>query len=203
MPPVKWGHARNFGGEPWKKALPTKAALRRSGLRSRNYRHSHGSVPPYFCLPGLRLRRSLPRHSVGLASEEEEGGRRGSCPTAGLPLPDEVSKEGLRGVSKGDSRSFANNPLSAPIAGGNEITVIGLATDNRLRLARGNSQREVTAAAAHVVQLTPLRGIQDVRLRLASRKSRRDGDRQKATVMATHVAHRQKWSQDNPLRVAA
>ena len=73
MPPVKSGHARDFGGEPWKKALPTKAALRRSGLRSRNYRRSHGSVPPYFCVPGLRSRRSLPRHSVALASEEAGG----------------------------------------------------------------------------------------------------------------------------------
>ena len=32
MSPVKWGHAGDFGGEPWKKALPTTATLRRSGL---------------------------------------------------------------------------------------------------------------------------------------------------------------------------
>jgi hypothetical protein len=204
MPPVKWGHARDFGGEPWEQqTLQPKAALRRSGLRSRNCRHSHGSVLPYFFLPGLRLRRSLLRHLVGLASEEEEGeGRRASCPTAGLALPDEGSEEGLRGVSTGDNRSLANNPLSAPIAGGNEITVIGLTMDNRLRLVRANSRREVTAAAAHAVQLTSLGGAKDIRLRLVQRKSRRDGGRREEPVMATHVAHRQKWSKENQLWVA-
>ncbi len=118
-------------------------------------------------------------------------------------MPDEASKEGLRGVSTGDSRSCANEPLSAPMAGGNKITVVGLATDSRRRLARGNSQRAVTAAAAHVVQLTPLGGIQDIRLRLAPRKSRRDGGRHEEPVTATHVAHRQKWAKDNLLRVVA
>jgi hypothetical protein len=176
--------------------------LRRSGLRSRNYRRSHGSVLPYFCVPGLRLRRSLPRHSVALASEEGWG-HGGSCPTAGLALPGEVSKEGLRGASPGDNRCCANEPLSVPMAGGNEITVIGLAMDNRLRLARGNSQREVTAAAANVDQLTPLGGAKDIRLRLATRKSRRDGGRREKPVMATHVPNPQKWSNDNLLRMAA
>jgi hypothetical protein len=202
MPPAKWDHPRDFGGEPWKqRAHMTKAVFLGSGLSPRYYRHSHGFVPPYFCVAGLRSRRSLPRHSVALGAEEEGGGW-GSCPLAGLALPDEVSNEGLRGVSPGDSRSFANNPLSA-IAGGDEITVIGLTMDNRLRLARRNSRREATAAVAHVVQLIPLGGPKDIRLRLAARKSRQDGGRQKATVMATRVAHRQKCSKNNLLRLAA
>jgi hypothetical protein len=116
-------------------------------------------------------------------------------------LPDGVSKEGLRGISAGDSRSCANEPLSARMAGGNGI--IGLAMDNRLQSAPGNSRREVTAAAAHVVQLTPRGGAKDIRLRLAPLKSRRDCGRREKPAMATHVAHRQKWSTYNPLRVAA
>jgi hypothetical protein len=107
-------------------------------------------------LPGLRLRRSLPRRSVALASEEGWG-HRGSCPTAGLALADGVSKEGLRGASPGDSRSFANNPPSAPIAGDNKIPVVGLAMDNHLRLASENPRRvpghheaTVTADIAHL-----------------------------------------------------
>jgi hypothetical protein len=132
-----------------------------------------------------------------------ELGRRDSCLTAGLALPDEVSKAALLGASTGDSRSCANEPLSVPMAGGNEITVVGLATDNRLRLARGHSQRALTAAAAHVVQITPLGGAKGIRLRLAPRKSRRGGGRHEEPVMATHVPHRQKWAKGNPLGVAA
>ena len=74
--------------------------------------------------------------------------------------------------------------------GGNEITVIGLATDNRLRLARGNSQREVTAAAAHVDQLTPLGGAKDARLRLVTRKSRRVGGRSQSSGRRPAEQHR-------------
>jgi len=89
------------------------------------------------------------------------------------------------------------------MAGGNEITVIGLAKDNRLGLARGNSQRAVTAAAAHVDQLTPPGGAKDILLRLALRKSRRDGGRREEPVTATYVPNPQKWSKDHLLRVAA
>ncbi|MGH6845044.1 MAG: hypothetical protein ACRECU_10070 [Methylocella sp.] len=96
---------------------------------------------------------------------DEDGGGRGSCPAAGLALPDKVSKAGLLGASTGDSRRFANNLLSVLLAAGNEITVSGLAMNNRLGLARRNSQREVTAVAAHVVQPTPLGRARDIRPR--------------------------------------
>jgi hypothetical protein len=106
------------------------------------------------------------------------------------------------GQYRGQSQLRQRAPLGAD-GGGNESTVVGLATGDRLRLTRGNSQRALTAAAAHVVQITPLGGAKDIRLRLAPRKSRRGGGRHEEPVMATHVPHRQKWAKGNPLGVAA
>lgn len=133
---------------------------------------------------------------------DEDLGRRGSCPTARGTFLDEVTKGGPLGTSPRDSRSFANNPLSVPMAGGNEISVVGLATDNRLRPARRNSQREVTAVAAHVVHLTPVGPARDIRLRLAPRKSSRDGSRHEEPAMATHVPQKMAQNLQRPRRQA-
>jgi hypothetical protein len=78
--------------------------------------------------------------------------------TADLVLPDEGSKGGLLGASPGDSRSFANDPLSAPMAGSNEVLLIGRVRDNRLGLVRGSSRRRELRRRAMWSNLSPLAG---------------------------------------------
>jgi hypothetical protein len=143
--------------------------------------------------------------AVATGTGGEDWVRRDSCSTADLVLPDKGSKGGLLGASPGDSRSFANDPLSAPMAGSNEVLLIGRVTDNRRGLARGSSQREGTAATGHVVQLIPLGGVKDIRPRSAPWKSRRGGGRHMAPVMATSVPPKKVMDRikDNPNEVMA
>jgi hypothetical protein len=63
--------------------------------------------------------------------------------------------ENLLPARSWDSRGFTNGPLTAPMAGSNEVMVTGLAMINRLALAHGRSQGEGAAATDPAVQLNP------------------------------------------------
>jgi hypothetical protein len=59
----------------------------------------------------------------------------------------------ILGANTESSRNGAKGLLSASIAGGNAIIIIGQATSNRLKVAWGNAQPGVSATTAYVPRL--------------------------------------------------